>query len=203
MKEWFQKKRLKGAMVRQRFINSVPDNAQLCCITHIFSFDAQMWSLCVMLTQTYFQRSRRSTASRRTEFRKRNRVCLIRFLPAVLVGSNVTSGNSVAMLIGWKFTSFPRYLYRFGRPYYYELGWRVRTCARLRNLNFKKIYLCRRSQWQTKKLFHRRNSGNPAAYTCVPDSAQLKPDLASLPTASDSSFLVFVLRVICGGRCAA
>ena len=54
-----------------------------------------------------------STSENNVKFRRWNHACCIRFLSAVLTGSNVTSGSSVPMLIGWKFTSFPHYLYRF------------------------------------------------------------------------------------------
>ena len=43
-------------------------------------FDAQMWGLCIMLTQTCFQWSRQLTASQEKKFTKQNHACLIRFL---------------------------------------------------------------------------------------------------------------------------
>ena len=54
-----------------------------------------------------------SVSENNVKLKKRNHPCLIRFLSAAVTGSKVTSGSTVPALIGWKFTSFPSYLYRF------------------------------------------------------------------------------------------
>ena len=65
----------------------------------------------------------------KAKFRKRNQARL--FLIAVLIGSAVTSGSSIPMLIGWKFTPFPAnfavWLKACSRD---QLVWRVWACQR-------------------------------------------------------------------------
>ena len=93
------------------------------------------------------------------------------------------------MLIGWKLTSFPCYLYRFAITTNLTEG-----CQHVLGCEIWQKYQC--SQRQMNKLFHRRNFGSPVAYTSLLDSTQLNLDFAGLQTVSDSSCLVFVCHVI-------
>ena len=132
-----------------------------------------MWGLCNMLTYTCFQRSLWSTASQKAKLRKQSHTCLIRFLSATLIGSNVIPEVLFQRWLVKSSLSFPAIFIGLVSLLTWLNG--VNMCSAMKSDKKKKIKN-HQSQWQMNKLFHRINFGNPAACISVPNSMQLKPD---------------------------
>ena len=115
----------------------------------------------------------------------------------MLIGSKITSGSSIPLLIGWKVTSFPRYLCRFAIT--------TNFAERCKLVLGRKI-------WPKNIVedINKRISSSTGEILAIPPRAPSFPiprswnrTPAVFSTAFDSSCLIFACRVICRLGCCA